>query len=195
MPSAAAVSPAGCLLWPGQPMRRSPGLAPWRRRLVGRSRRRALPSSPPATGPGEGAVLCAAEGGSPVVAGMTAACGEAAAAFCRAIEPVTESSPCSSTVTREYSRSRSLLSVSTAETSRRVSLWLSLAACRGWRPRPAQIGRRSLLAPPSNRRLAGEQRDNHRADRGRAPGPEPPQRRPAELNLLGQKSGQHAAGI
>jgi hypothetical protein len=55
------------------------------------------------------------------------ACGEAAAAFCRAIEPVTESRPCSRTVTREYSRSRSLLRVSMADASRRVSFWLSLA--------------------------------------------------------------------
>ena len=41
--------------------------------------------------------------------------------FCRVIAPVTESSPCSSTVTREYSRSRSPFRVSMAEASRRVS--------------------------------------------------------------------------
>src|ERR1019366_4760986 len=55
------------------------------------------------------------------------ACGEPAAAFCRVIEPVIESSPCSRTVIREYSRLRSPFRVSMAEASRRVSLWLSLA--------------------------------------------------------------------
>ena len=55
------------------------------------------------------------------------ACGEPAAAFCRAIEPVIESRPCSRTVMREYSRSRSPLRVSMADASRRVSCWLSLA--------------------------------------------------------------------
>jgi hypothetical protein len=55
------------------------------------------------------------------------ACGEPAAAVCRVIEPVIESSPCSSTVMREYSRSRSPFRVSMAEASRRVSCWLSLA--------------------------------------------------------------------
>ena len=50
--------------------------------------------------------------------------------------PVTESSPCSRLVTREYSLSRSLLSVSMAAASRRASFWVSLAtvciccACR-----------------------------------------------------------------
>jgi hypothetical protein len=68
--------------------------------------------------------------------GWGVACGEPAAAFCRAIEPVTESRPCSSTVMREYSRSRSPFRVSMAEASRRVSFWLCLAinwnccACR-----------------------------------------------------------------
>jgi hypothetical protein len=55
------------------------------------------------------------------------ACGEPVAAVCRVIEPVIESSPCSSTVMREYSRSRSPFRVSMAEASRRVSCWLSLA--------------------------------------------------------------------
>jgi len=59
--------------------------------------------------------------------GWEVACGEPAAAFCRAIEPVTESRPCSSTVIREYSRSRSPFRVSMAEASRRVSFWLCLA--------------------------------------------------------------------
>ncbi len=58
------------------------------------------------------------------------ACGDAGGEFCRAIAPVTESSPCSSAVTREYSRSRSLFSVSIADASRRASFWLSLA--RDW---------------------------------------------------------------
>jgi hypothetical protein len=68
--------------------------------------------------------------------GWGAGCGEPAAAFCLAIEPVTESRPCSSTVMREYSRSRSPFRVSMAEASRRVSFWLCLAtnwnccACR-----------------------------------------------------------------
>ena len=62
--------------------------------------------------------------------------GGAAVALWRPIDPVTESSPCSSTVTREYNRSRSLFKVSIAEANRRVSFWLSLAihwiccACR-----------------------------------------------------------------
>ena len=62
--------------------------------------------------------------------------GEAGAEPCRAMAPVTESSPCSRPVTREYSRSRSLLSVSMAAASRRASFWVSLAtdwiccACR-----------------------------------------------------------------
>jgi hypothetical protein len=51
----------------------------------------------------------------------------AGAAACRVMAPVTESSPCSSTVTREYSRSRSLFSVSIAEANRLASLWVSLA--------------------------------------------------------------------
>ncbi len=72
---------------------------------------------------GAGAGVCDAVDGSAIAGG---ACGEAA--VCRAIAPVTESKPCSSTVIREYSRSRSPLSVSMAEASRRVSLWLSLAA-------------------------------------------------------------------
>ena len=63
----------------------------------------------------------------PIEADWEVACGEAAAAFCRAIEPVTESRPCSRTVMREYSRSRSPLRVSMADASRRVSFWLSLA--------------------------------------------------------------------
>jgi hypothetical protein len=49
------------------------------------------------------------------------------AAFCFAIAPVTESSPCSSALIREYSLSRSPLSVSMADANRRVSFWLSLA--------------------------------------------------------------------
>jgi len=49
-------------------------------------------------------------------------------AFCLAIAPVIDSSPCSSTVTREESRSRSLPSVSTVEVSLRISFWLSRAS-------------------------------------------------------------------
>jgi hypothetical protein len=76
------------------------------------------------TGATAGATGCVGEDAS--VEGLAAAsCVGAVAEFCRAIAPVTESSPCSSTVTREYSRSRSLLSVSIADASRRVSFWLS----------------------------------------------------------------------
>ena len=78
------------------------------------------------TGPTAGAAACVGEGGEASVVGLAAASSVGATAeFCRAIAPVTESSPCSRTVTREYSRSRSLLSVSIADASRRVSFWLS----------------------------------------------------------------------
>src|SRR5581483_176392 len=81
------------------------------------------------------------------------ACGpadtEGVAVVCLASAPVTESSPCSITVTRENSRSRSLFSVSIAEASRRVSFWLSLAIdwiCCAWRARSAaaSCSRRTL---------------------------------------------------
>jgi hypothetical protein len=57
-------------------------------------------------------------------AGLALACGDGdgGVAFCRAIAPVTESRPCSRTATREYSRSRSPLSVSMAEARRLASL-------------------------------------------------------------------------
>jgi hypothetical protein len=74
----------------------------------------------------------------PIEEDWGAACGEAVAAFCRAIEPVTESRPCSRTVMREYSRSRSPLRVSMADASRRISFWLSLVIdwiCCDWRAR------------------------------------------------------------
>ena len=78
---------------------------------------------------------------------------------CRAIAPVTESSPCSSAVTREYSRSRSPLSVSIAEASRRASFWLSRAtgwiccACRAdRRRRPARAATRATTGWPSRPR-------------------------------------------
>src|SRR5712692_10372492 len=80
-----------------------------------------------------------AEAGAATAGGAGAAT-VAVAGFCRAIAPVTESSPCSRTVTREYSRSRSPLSVSMAEASRRASFWLSLAMdwiCCDWRARSA----------------------------------------------------------
>ena len=73
--------------------------------------------------------------------------------FACAIAPVTESSPCSSAVTREYSRSRSLLRVSMAEASRRASFWLSFAsdwiccACRA-RSAAATWSRRHRAARP-----------------------------------------------
>ena len=92
------------------------------------------------------------------------------ARFCRAIEPVTESSPCSRTVTREYSRSRSPLRVSIADASRRVSFWLSLATdwiCCACRVRSAAA---TCSLPQPDRGLVGVQRDRYRAHRDRAPG-------------------------
>jgi hypothetical protein len=94
---------------------------------------------------GDGLVEATVEGGAagpvaegPIEEDWGAACGEAVAAFCRAIEPVTESRPCSRTVMREYSRSRSPLRVSMADASRRISFWLSLVIdwiCCDWRAR------------------------------------------------------------
>ena len=78
-----------------------------------------------ATGPMRGAGVCAAGGSRVASAGPGAA---ALGGSCRMNEPVTESSPCSRPVTREYSRSRSPFNVSTALARRRVSLWFSLAA-------------------------------------------------------------------
>ena len=83
-----------------------------------------------ATGDSAGAGGCFSAGAATTgaaEAGAAAACGEAVAAVCRAIAPVTESRPCSRTPTREYSRSRSLFSVSMAEARRRASFWPSLA--------------------------------------------------------------------
>jgi len=76
---------------------------------------------------GAGAGSCEAGCGSAVAEEAGTACAEAAGEFCRAIAPVTESRPCSRTVTREYNRSRSPLSVSMADASSRVWFWLSLA--------------------------------------------------------------------
>ena len=58
-----------------------------------------------------------------------------------------------------------------------------------------QIDRRDLFTPPSDRRLIGEHREHHRADRGNAPRSEPPQRAAVEFILLRQKAGQQAAGV
>jgi hypothetical protein len=79
------------------------------------------------TGAGSGVVFCAtgsgaavcATGGEAGAAGGTG--GAAAVALCLAIAPVADSSPCSRVVKREYMRSRSPLSVSIADASRRVS--------------------------------------------------------------------------
>jgi hypothetical protein len=61
-------------------------------------------------------------------AGQGGACWtDAGAAACLATVPVTDSSPCSSELMRENSRSRSVFSVSIAEASRLASLWLSRA--------------------------------------------------------------------
>ena len=201
MPSAALpASLPAYLAHPGRRSDRRRGLARERRRVGGRFFPVAfsLRSSPPVvTGDsaGAGAEFCDAACGSVVAAAVAAACGDAAAGFCRAIAPVTESSPCSSTVTREYSRSRSPLSVSIAEASRRASFWLSLATdwiCCDCRARSAAA---TWSRRKPDRRLAGEQRDDDRADRGNAPRSQPPQRAPVELILLGQKPAQQAAGI
>src|SRR6185312_12169522 len=79
---------------------------------------------------GAAGALVATAAGAGGGAGAATGGGAATAAFCRVIAPVTESSPCSSTVTREYSLSRSPLSVSIADASRRVSFWPSLATDR-----------------------------------------------------------------
>ena len=84
--------------------------------------------------------FCAVGCGSAVVEEVATACAGVMAEFCRTIAPVTEPRPCSRNVTREYSRSRSLFSVSTADARRRVSFSLSLAAvwiCCDWRCRSA----------------------------------------------------------
>ncbi len=118
--------------------------------------------------------------------------GGATAALCRTIEPVTESNPCSRTLMRENSRSRSPLSVSMAEASRRTSFSLCLATdwiccdCR------ARSDRRKLVAPQFHRRLAGEDRDGDCGDRGDTPHRKPQQRGPVEMFFLGQKTGGRA---
>ena len=102
------------------------------------------------------------------------------AAVCRATAPVTESRPCSSTVTREYSRSRSPFRVSMAEASRRASPWLSLATawiCWACRVRSAAA---TWSAPPPDRKLVGEHRQGHRSNRRSPPRSEPPQRAAVE---------------
>ena len=80
--------------------------------------------------PEAGAGFNAAAGCGSVIAitGTGAGCDAGAARLCLAIAPVTESRPCSNTVTREYNRSRSPLSVSIADASRRFSFWISLAS-------------------------------------------------------------------
>src|SRR6185295_5758149 len=80
-----------------------------------------------AAGPATGGGSSEADCGSRAVEGEGLACGKPGAEFWRPIEPVTLSRPCSSTVTREYSRSRSPFKVSMADASRRASAWLSLA--------------------------------------------------------------------
>ncbi len=72
---------------------------------------------------------------------LAAGGGEAAAAFWRTIDPVTESRPCSRTVIREYNRSRSRFNVSMADANRLVSFWLSFAThwiCCDCRTRSAE---------------------------------------------------------
>ncbi len=114
---------------------------------------------------------------------------------CRAMAPVTESNPCSRLVTRAYSRSRSPLSVSTAEASRRASFWLSLAA--NWKFCACRV--RSAAASwsrfsPSDVWLAITARITApiAAD---APRANPPQHAAVEFVFLGQQTAQHAAGV
>jgi len=91
--------------------RRAPG--PWRPPVFFLPQRVLPAATGDTTGAGEdfGAVAGASAG--------AAACGGVTAGSCRTIAPVTESSPCSRTATREYSRSRSLFNVSIAEARRR----------------------------------------------------------------------------
>ena len=88
--------------------------------------------------------------------------------------PVTESSPCSRPVTREYSLSRSLLSVSMAAASRRASFWLSLATDLDLLRLPGQIGGGDLFPLQSERRLVGHHGQNHRSRGADAPRSDPP---------------------
>src|SRR5437763_3133611 len=78
--------------------------------------------------PGAGVGFNPAAGCGSVIAITGTGCDAGAARLCLAIAPVTESRPCSNTVTREYSRSRSPLSVSIADARRRFSFWISLAS-------------------------------------------------------------------
>src|SRR5437763_12600853 len=65
--------------------------------------------------PGAGLGFNAAAGCGSVIAITGTACDAGAARLCLAIAPVTESRPCSNTVTREYNRSRAPLTVSMAD--------------------------------------------------------------------------------
>ena len=114
---------------------------------------------------------------------------------CRAMAPVTEFSPCSRLVTRAYSRSRSPLSVSTAEASRRASFWLSLAANWKLLRMAGQIGRRHLVALQPERCLVGHHGQDHCTDCADAPRSNPPQHAAVEFVFLGQQTAQHAAGV
>ena len=141
------------------------------------------------------ALRCRCGSAGAVGVGAGAACGAATTAFCLAIEPVTESRSCSSTATREYSRSRSLLSVSTAEASRRPRSGFRCAtvrSCCACRARSSDAARSSARA---ERRLVGEHGDDDRGDRADAPRSEPPHRAAVEFVLLGQKPTQQAAGV
>src|SRR6185437_5285395 len=94
-----------------------------------------------ASGAGAG-VAPSTTGGADAAGAAEAGAGVAGAAdaFCLAIAPVTESSPCSRVDKREYIRSRSPFSVSIADASRLVSFWLSRAAdwiCCAWRDKSA----------------------------------------------------------
>ncbi len=96
-------------------------------------------------------------------------CGGAGAAVCLAIAPVTDSSPCSSDgdagiqpvaiAVQRFDRGRQPPRLALAFPGDRLDL-LRLAR---------QIDRRDLVAPPSDRRLVGEHRQHHRADRRQRP--------------------------
>ena len=98
------------------------------------------------SGGAAGALVATAAGVGGGAGAATGGDGAAATAdFCRVIAPVTESSPCSSTVTREYSLSRSLLSVSIADASRRVAFCILFGNRPDLLLLPRQIGCRDLL--------------------------------------------------
>lgn len=58
-----------------------------------------------------------------------------------------------------------------------------------------EVGGCGLFAPDAYRGLVDDERDNDRADRGRGPAPEPPERAAIKLILVGKQAGKRAAGV